>query len=83
MSKKQQQTDAEALKQWRGYMNRKAPQVIYPAPANLAENGKIVVAPAEKPDWWMGGFSDKKSARKFCKQNGLPFTEHDVQPSAS
>lgn len=75
-----QQTDAEAIEQWHDYMSRKVPQVIYPAPASLAECGKIVVAPAEDPNWWMGGFNDTESAQTFCNQYGLPFTICDAHP---
>lgn len=75
-----EQTDAEAMAQWHDYMSRKVPQVIYPAPANLAECGKIVVAPAEDPNWWMAGFNDTESAQAFCEEYGLPFTIFDAHP---
>lgn len=74
------QTDAEALVQWNDYVNRRVPVVIYPAPENLAESGKIVVAPVENPSWWLGGFGSTASAKTFCKNNSLDFTEVAEMP---
>lgn len=81
---KRHQTNTEAAAQFMEYVNRRVPAVIYPAPANLAEDGNnIVVAPKESPTWWLGGFNSIESAKKFCEQNGLTFTEHDACPVAA
>ena len=75
--------DTEALAQWRLFVNRRLPLVIYPAPANWAEAGRIVVGPKEEPAWLIGRFADYQSARGFCARNGLQFSEHGSYAEAA
>lgn len=74
------QTDEHAMKQWKDYMDRKVPVVIYPATAPKDAGSKFAVCPEENQSWWLGGFGSAESAQTFCTENGLKFTVLNDSP---
>lgn len=68
-----------AQSQYMEYMEQRAPCVIYPDEQSIT----FILAPAARPTLVLGRYYKVETARKFCKSNSLPLTEHSSCPDVT
>lgn len=64
----------EAANQWKAYVSAQVPVIIKPTPDGFECDAPLVVVVEAAPKFVLGEFHTGDSAKKFCNQNGLPFT---------
>ncbi|MGF6281966.1 hypothetical protein ABH908_000001 [Pseudomonas frederiksbergensis] len=68
------QTNAEAVRDLKRYLDVQAPMVIKPTPAHFACTEKFVLVVASAPSFVISEFSKTEDAEQYCERYKLPFT---------
>lgn len=66
------QTNSEAVRDWKRYIDVKAAMVIKPTPKHFACTAPIVLVVASVPSFVMSEFECAKTAEEFCSRYQLP-----------
>lgn len=68
------QTNAEAVRDLKRYLDAQAPVVIKPTPKHFACTDKFVLVVASAPNFVISEFPKTEDAEKYCERYKLPFT---------